>query len=186
MKKFFAKILVILRKLLGGVKKFNRFLETHVDDAIDIAKKIREFANDHSAIIDTIFDILPVRYQDASQEVLEKIMQTLDKAIVDLAISKGCLEKETLLDKIKCFVEAIRERSELDRNGAIQKLATAMLLQTHEPVEGGDAMSEHIADNIVVSRLTQQKNETALEEVDAERDLHDDDFDDETEEGQQA
>lgn len=141
-----------------------------MDDAIAIAGNVRDLIN--SPVLNSVIDLLPEKLRNSTQEVQEKVLEILSKAITDINISSGCLEKESLTDKINCFVEAIKNRSHMDQNGAIQKLATAIVMNTDQGKEMN--LSEHLADTIVLSRYTDNKNKDAIIETADRGDLDDD------------
>lgn len=156
MKKFFQKIGAWIHWLLGGVKKFTQFVEDHVDDAIAIAGNIRDFVNSPTLV--ALESILPANWQAKTDETKQKVLDALSKTIDDLGISKKCLALPTLDEKIQCFVAKLKERTALDLNGTIQKLATGMVLNT-----AGNDLKENVVDNIVVARLAEQNNTEQIE-----------------------
>lgn len=170
MKKFFQAIGRFFANIFSSAKKFNKFLLDHVDDAIAIAGNVRDLVNNPA--LNSIIDILPEKFKTATKDVQEKILSTLEKALADINISAGCLAKETIQEKIACFVAAIKGLSPMVQNGAIQKLATAMVMNTEQGKEMN--LSEHLADTIVLSRLTDQKNSAAIVETSDRGDLDDD------------
>ena len=75
MKKFFQKIGAFLALVFGGAKKFEKFLQEHVDDAIAIVEKIKKAVE--NPLILTVIAILPSRYRNIASEVLARIESTL-------------------------------------------------------------------------------------------------------------
>lgn len=167
MKKFFKLIGQFFHKLFDGAKRFEKFLNEHVDDALEIANKIRAALTSSEVL--TLLDLLPEKYQNAAEDVQRKVLDQLERAVIKLNLSNDCLQKATLLEKVQCMIEVLKQRSEMDANGNIQKLATAFLMENDER-----QVSEHIADTIILTRLTDKKNPDAIADADGFDDADDD------------
>lgn len=160
MKKIFAAVVNFLHFIFGGAKNFATFVETHVDDAIEIGNKIKALIS--NPVITNILDILPDKVKTMAKEDQQKLLDKIETAIDKLAISQNCLSLPTLEEKLTCFLQQLRNRSELDANGTIQKLVSAIVMQADNKVIDGAPITENMADNLVVNRLTEQKNAEAI------------------------
>lgn len=151
MKKFFHAIGLWFVKAFGGLKKFTKFLEEHVDDAIAIGNRIRAYVD--SPILVGIIDLLPEKYRNASQDVIKKIEAALIKAIDDMSIAEACLQKTTTQEKLLCFIEALKKKKEYDRDGALVKTMSRFIVHN----SGGEIKS-NIADTLLQTRFLDLKH----------------------------
>lgn len=152
MKKFFQKIGLFLAKLLGGLRKFEKFLVAHVDDAIAIGKKILEYTG--NPVLIGLLELLPDKLKDKSQDVIDKIEKALILAIDDVAIAKDCLSKPTTEEKLLCFINAIKNFSPHHRDAVISKLVSRMVAN-HSDVK----VKQSVIDTIVQNRFFDQKHQ---------------------------
>lgn|GEM_PF-939127 len=150
MKKFFQKVGLFFVKIFGGLKKFEQFLQDHVDDAISIVSNIRLLVN-HPAVI-TLMAVLPPKLQQAAQEAIDRIETILDKVIVELNIGQDCLQKETFAERLACFIAHIRELSPAMQEAAYLKIATLYTEQS-----SGAEVKRSVVDAIVANRFIDGK-----------------------------
>lgn len=151
MKKFFQRVWGFVVKIFGGLKKVEAFLREYVDDALDIANKIKALVDSPTTVI--LLGLLPDRLKDQAAKALAKIEPILDKTLTALGIGEDCLSKPTLLDRVACFVERLREMSPAMRSAVYQKFAstyTKLASKTDQP--------EHIVDTVVQIRYADRKN----------------------------
>lgn len=85
--------------------KFNKFLEQHIDTALHITNALKTALN--SPVIDVLTHITPT---DKDDKAIEQIRKALAVAVAKLSIVKECNENENLEDKIKCWIEHIKQQ----------------------------------------------------------------------------
>lgn len=150
MKKFFQKVGLFFVKIFGGLKKFEQFLQDHVDDAIGIVSNIRLLVN-HPAVI-TLMAVLPPNLQQAAQDAIDKVESILDKVIYELNIGEECLAKATFPDRLACFIAHIRGLSPAMQEAVYAKIATLYTEQS-----SGADVKRSVVDAIVHNRLIDGK-----------------------------
>jgi hypothetical protein len=138
-------------KVFGGLRKVEAFLRDHVDDALDIVNKIKHLVENPTTVI--LLKLLPDRLEAEAEKALAIIAPILDKSLIALGIGEECLNKATLIDRIACFVERIRELSPAMRSAVYQKLAS-----TYVSVASGHTQPEHVVDMLVQARYVDRKN----------------------------
>ena|SRR5687767_10912670 len=151
MKKFFQRVWGFVVKIFGGLKKVEAFLREYVDDALDIANKIKALVDSPTTVI--LLGLLPDRLKDQAEKALAKIEPILDKTLTALGIGEECLNKATLLEKVTCFIERLREMSPAMRSAVYQKFAS-----TFTKISSETDQPEHIVDTVVQIRYADRKN----------------------------
>jgi hypothetical protein len=151
MKRFFQRVWGFLVGIFGGLKKVEAFLREHVDDALDIANKIKALVDSPATVI--LLKLLPDRLKDEAEKALAKIEPILDKTLTALGIGQDCLNKATLVDRVACFVERLRELSPAMRSAVYQKFAS-----TYTQIASSTDQPEHIVDTVVQIRYADRKN----------------------------
>lgn len=150
MKRFFQRVWIFLQGVFGGFKKFEQFLTDHVDDAIDIAGKIKAIVDSPATIL--IIKLLPEKYRTNIEKALAKIEPILDKTVEILNIGGDCLSKTTTLEKITCFVEQLRKRSPKEQEGIIRQFAS-----TYAQVSSGFKYRDSMVNAAVENRYLDKK-----------------------------
>lgn len=156
MKRLLQRVWGFILKIFGGLKKVESFLREHVDDALDIANKIKHLVDNPATVI--LLRLLPDRLQAQAEKALATIEPILDKTLIALGIGEDCLSKATLVDRVACFVERLRELSPAMRSAVYQKFAAAYVKQA-----SGTDQPEHVLDTLVQVRYLDRKND--LEKV---------------------
>lgn len=151
MKKIFQRVWGFVVKIFGGLKKVEAFLRDHVDDALDIANKIKALVDSPTTVI--LLGLLPDRLKDQAEKALAKIEPILDKTLTALGIGEDCLNKPTLVDRVACFVERLRELSPAMRSAMYQKFAS-----TYTKLASNTDQPDHIIDTMVQVRYADRKN----------------------------
>lgn len=150
MKKFFQKIAGFFVLLFGGAKKFEKFLQDHVDDAIEIVSKIK--AAVESPIVATLIFFLPAKYKAAIGPIITKIESVLERVLVELQVSQDCLGKQTTAERLKCLVDHLRTLSPAMRDAVYFKFASLYTQYSSDAQIKGS-----IVDAIVQNRFIEQK-----------------------------
>lgn len=155
MKSFFHSIGLFFIKMFGGLKKFGKFLTDHVDIAIVIGKKILEYMNNPAVVgIEGLLSyLLGDKFKNASEEVIQKVTDALVKAIGDIVGAKGCLDKPTAQEKILCFIDLLKQKTEHDRDGTLVKTMSRFIVHN----SGGEIKS-NVADTIIQNRFFDLKH----------------------------
>lgn len=156
MKRIFQRVWGFVLKIFGGLKKVEAFLREHVDDALDIANQIKKLVESPTTVI--LLRLLPDRLQAQAEKALKTLEPILDKTLIALGIGEECLAKATLVDRVACFVEKIREMSPAMRAAVYQKFAAAYVRQA-----SGTDQPDHVLDTLVQVRYLDRKNQ--LEKV---------------------
>lgn len=158
MKNLLHKIGAFFTILFGGAKKFEQFLEDHVDDGLAIMNKIYSFTN--SPLIIAIEDILPDKYKTAVDDIKIKIQTNLEKVIADITGGKDCLTKATFPEKLECLLVYIKTLTPTMQDGAKLKSASAYV----QASLGDKAVDykQSTIDTAVQTRLFAQKNNINL------------------------
>jgi hypothetical protein len=154
MKKFFQKIGNFFGRVFGGIKKFERFLSEHIDDAIDIVGKLRAYVENpaSSTIGLTLMILLPEKYLTKGGEVLEKIKRGLDAAMSKLEIGQECLGKENFNEKILCLALYLKGLPPSLREGAYRTIAAEIT-----KAKSGESLKDSRLNTIVEMRLLERK-----------------------------
>lgn len=154
MKKLWLKITGFLALVFGGAKKFEKFLEEHVDDAIAIVSKIK-YAVENPVII-TFISFLPEKYKTAASVVLTRIELVLGKVLDDLALANDCLSQPTTASKLKCFIEQLKKLRPAAQEAMYMKFASLYTQYNSESTE-----SRARIDTAVQMRFLEQKEKLA-------------------------
>lgn len=152
MKRFFQRAWGFILKIFGGLKKVEQFLKDHIDDALDVANKIKALVDNPATVI--LLRLLPDRLEAQAEKALATIEPILDKTLIALGIGEECLNKPTLVDRVACFVERIREMSPAMRSAVYQKFAstyTKLASKTDQP--------DNVVDLLVQARYVDRKNQ---------------------------
>jgi hypothetical protein len=155
MKKFFQKIGLFLTRMFGGLRKFAKFLNDHVDDAIAIGKKILEYMNNPAVVsVEGLLSyLLGDKYKYASEEVIQKVIDALLKAIDDMVGAKGCFDKPTAEQKILCFIDLLKQKTEHDRDGTLVKALSRFIVH-----KNGGEIKSNVADTMLQTRFFDLKH----------------------------
>lgn len=156
MKRLLQRVWGFILKIFGGLKKVEAFLREHIDDALDIANKIKHLVENPATVI--LLKLLPDRLEAQAEKALKILEPILDKTLIALGIGEECLNKATLVDRVACFVEKIREMSPAMRSAIYQKFAATYVKQA-----SGTDQPEHVLDTLVQVRYLDRKNQ--LEKV---------------------
>ncbi len=152
MKRFFQRAWGFILKVFGGIKKVEAFLREHIDDALDVANKIKALVDSPTTVI--LLRLLPDRLKDQAEKALNVLEPILDKTLTALGIGEECLQKPTLVDRIACFIEKIRAMSPPMRAAVYQKFAA-----TYTKIASGTDQPDHIVDTLVQVRYVDKKNQ---------------------------
>jgi len=152
MKRFFQRAWGFILKVFGGLKKVEAFLRDHIDDALDVANKIKALVDSPTTVI--LLKLLPDRLEAQAEKALKTIEPILDKTLTALGIGEECLGKATLVDRVACFVERIRELSPAMRSAVYQKFAS-----TYVRVASHTNQPEHVVDTLTQIRYLDRKNQ---------------------------
>lgn len=150
--KTFLKIRTFFITVFGNEKKVEEFLIHHVDEAIDVAKKVREFIA--GPIIDGAELVLPDSIDHKIESVRGKVIAKLDRVIALLKLNQACLALPTFQERFICFANTIKNFEPVVQNALIAKTASAY---TQISVEGETAIKEATADTAVQTRLFERK-----------------------------
>jgi hypothetical protein len=154
MKHFFQKIGAFFARIFGGARKVIQWLEDHVDDAIDIVGKIKALVENPMTLV--LIKLLPDKYEDKIEEGLQKIQPILVKVMEALNLGEGCLQKETFLDQVQCFIEEIRKLSPSHRAAVYHKIASLYAAES-----SGHELKQNVVETLVQSRFMERKNDIA-------------------------
>jgi hypothetical protein len=152
MKRFFQRAWGFILKVFGGLKKVEAFLRDHIDDALDVANKIKALVESPTTVI--LLRLLPDRLQAQAEKALKTIEPILDKTLIALGIGEECLGKATLVDRVACFVEKIRAMSPAMRSAVYQKFAA-----TYTKLASGTDQPDNVVDLLVQARYVDRKNQ---------------------------
>lgn len=150
--KTFLKIQTFFVTVFGSEKKVEEFLIQHADEAIDVAKKVREFIT--GPIIDSAELVLPDSIDHAIESVRGKVIGKLDRVIAMLKLNQACLTLPTFQERFVCFAKTVKNFEPMVQNALIAKTASAY---TQISAEGETTIKEAIADTAVQTRLFERK-----------------------------
>lgn len=150
MKKVLQVIAAFFASLFSSAQKFEQFLADHVDDAIDIVSKIKAAVN--NPVIGSIFFFFPEKYKAAGAEALLRVQTILDKVLAELQMSDECLKKATTYERLKCFIEQLKQLSPAMQDAAYHKFAALYAKNS-----SGGKLSNSAYDTAVQNRFFVQK-----------------------------
>lgn len=154
MKHFFQKLGAFFSRIFGGVRKVTKWIEEHVDDAIDIVGKIKALVENPMTLI--LVKLLPDKWEGKAEEALQKIQPILVKVMTALNLGEGCLQKETFLEQVQCFIEEIRKLSPSHRAAVYHKIASLYAAES-----SGHELKQNVVETLVQARFMERKNELA-------------------------
>jgi hypothetical protein len=133
MKKLWLKITGFIALVFGGAKKFEKFLEDHVDDAIEIVSKIKNAVE--NPVIITFIGFLPEKYKTAATMILARIEMVLGKVLDELVITNDCLSQPTTASKLKCFIDNLKKLSPAAQEAMYMKFASLYTQHSSQSTE---------------------------------------------------
>jgi len=101
------------------LKEFDSYIDAHIDTALLIATGIKNLLA--SPVADIVTDIIPGNIDDA---VRTQLLLALDKAIQALTIADTCKQCLDINDKLKCFVQQLKQHDPQLQDALLQKLAS--------------------------------------------------------------
>ena len=101
------------------LKEFDSYIDAHIDTALQIATGIKNLLA--SPVADIVTDIIPGNIDDA---VRTQLLLALDKAIQALTIADTCKQCLDINDKLKCFVQQLKQHDPQLQDALLQKLAS--------------------------------------------------------------
>jgi hypothetical protein len=151
MKKFFQKVSDFVTKLFGGIRKLEKFLQDHVDDAMSFVNLLRSYSSNPYVL--TVISLLPDKLQAKGGEFLMKYEKTLDKVIAELNIGNDCMSKPTFLERLQCFVAHYKLLTP-----AMQEAVSHKIVALYAMESSGRKVKQHIIDKVVQDRVVDLKN----------------------------
>ena len=113
---FCTKVKSELRSLL---RQFDSYVDAHIDTALKITTELKALIS--SPVADVISAIIP---GEADDEIREKIVAALGKAIEALTIADTCKAYTDVNEKLKCFIQQLQLRDPQLQDALLQKLAS--------------------------------------------------------------
>lgn len=151
MKKFFQAIGNFVTNVFGGIKKIEKFLRDHVDDALGFVTLLRAYSG--SPYVLTVLTLLPDKLKSKGEGFIKKYEELLDKVIAELSIGTDCLEKATFQERLQCFADHYKKLSP-----AMQDAVAHKIVALYATASSGGKVRQHIVDKIVQDRLVDVKN----------------------------
>ncbi len=142
-------------RLFAGLKKYEHFVEENMPFIIEFVKRIIGIAR--SPEVMTIESLLGDKLQNKTEAEKEKILSVVEKGVDKMQLTTDCLGKPTLLEKLQCFGEAFKKRSETDQNGTAAKLASTLLLHASHADETVPNLKESVADGMAATYFLEKK-----------------------------
>jgi hypothetical protein len=152
MKKFFQRIWATVSLVFGNAQTFEKFLEDHVDEAIYVVGKVKQAVE--NPVLISLMGILPPQYKSAAGAVLAKVDWVLSQVLTDLGIGNNCFQLPTTAQKLKCFIDNIKNFTPAHQEGIYLKMAT--LYTTYK---SGTTASRSAVDTAVQGRFYEQFGE---------------------------
>lgn len=127
-----AKFKAIWKKITDW---FRRLEEKVLPEIIDFSLKIMTGFKKvmDSGAVDIFTDFIP---GDADDVLVQRIRTVTERVIDSLMISKECMSKATLEEKIKCFAEHIRLFPKHLQEGILIRMHADLIEQLHKESEG--------------------------------------------------
>lgn len=124
MKKLLTRILYFLMKHIGDEKILVQFTQDeNVDDAIAIAGKIKE-AVETPVVVMTLMAFLPERIHNTGGENLRRVESSLHNVLAAMVPGSVCINKATLGERMRCFVENVKTLSPAMQEATYLKFAS--------------------------------------------------------------
>lgn len=153
MKKILLKIKGWFMLLFGGEAKFEAFLKDHADDAIQFVETIKGFV--HSDVVISLMIIFP-KYAKMAKPYLDKAEEFLNELISRMGIADKCLDIVNTVERIKCMVDVIKGKNDLERSNIYQEMAVNYIqLKSKEYTVDGKEISMTAARKITTDKYAE-------------------------------
>ncbi len=107
--------------LKGLLKKFDNYVDAHIDTALKITTDLKKVLS--SPVADIITAIIP---GDADNKIQAHLVSALSKSIEALTIADSCKEVTDVNENLKCFVTQLQQREPNLQDAILQKLASLL------------------------------------------------------------
>ncbi|HRH58695.1 MAG TPA: hypothetical protein PLS10_13675 [Chitinophagales bacterium] len=149
-----AKFKAIWKKITDWFRKLeDKVLPEIIDFSIKIMTAFKKVMD--NGVVDILTDFIP---GDADDVLVEKIRTVTGRVIDSLMISKECLAKETLEEKIKCFAEHLKTLPKHQQEGILIRMHADLIEQLNTEMNGSTLTKSEYAHLATGSYLAEKLN----------------------------
>jgi hypothetical protein len=163
MKNLLHKIGAFFTLIFGGAKKFEQFLENHVDEGISIMSSVEKVIS--GELVTDLISFLPTPLKTVASNLQSDIEAKLDKVITEIAGGQSCLSLPTFAEKVTCLANYIKSLSQPMQQAALMKGAS-LYVQAAAP-----NAKVSTVDTMVQTRYFAQKNNMPITGDDEQMDI---------------
>lgn len=103
----------------AALRQFDNYIDAHVDTALKITTALKNILS--SPVTDIVTALIPGQLDTA---IKNQLLNALNKAVDALTIVDNCKQYTDLNEKLKCFVEQVKQRDPQLQDAILQKLAS--------------------------------------------------------------